>query len=508
MWYAGAISFGRSAIRFIEANLLLILFLCAVFALSVNQLGEYDAWFHLKTGDYIVANFSVPTQDIFSYTAPGAEWVTHSWLPEVLFFLVYKAVGLWGLIFFSALMLTFSYFLMVLLAKRWGGDRYILFLFVATLAFLKIPSLSVPRPHLFSFMLLLVELLILEHYLATKSRKYLALLPLLFLVWANMHASIVLGFMILVFYMLFARGLTPYLLASLAISFVNPNTYKIFTYQFAVQEVTKALRVVEWFSVWDFRNYPGTQIFLAVLLVVNVWCVVSMLMKRTARDVRFAGLMIGFSGMLFLSIRHIGYFPLIAFPILSVKLGETKIVRSIFSKVSMDSVKFIVVFFMMVFAVAGYLHWPKKAVSETALPVQAVDFILAEGIRGPVFNMYNEGGYLIWRLWPEQKVFIDGRSEIYKGQPLKDYVTMIGFGRGWQELVNEKYKINYALLPLAPSSANRFARIATIQLLDNGFKIVYMDDAYIILLRDTKENMEVVGKFEIDPELFLGERKR
>lgn len=514
MWFTKAISYARSAIRpgkvghFMRTNLLLILFLCAVFALTVNQLGEYDAWFHLKTGEYIVENLTVPTQDIFSYTAPGAEWVTHSWLPEVIFYLVYKAVGLWGLIFFCALALTFSYYLMVRIARRWGGNDLILFLFVSTITFLKIPTLSVPRPHLFSFMLLLGEILLLEHYLATKSRKYLFLLPVLFFVWANMHASIVLGFAILGFYMLFARELIPYFVASLAIAFVNPNTYKIFTYQFAVEEVTKALRVVEWFSVWAYRYYPGTQIFLAGLFMANAWCVASALAKRTARNLRFAGLMLGFSGMLFLSIRHIGYFPLIAFPILSVKLGEAKTVRSILSKISTDSMKFVVVLFMMLFMIAGYLHWPKKAVSETALPVKAVDFVLAEGIHGPVFNMYNEGGYLIWRLWPAEKVFIDGRSEIYKGQPLKDYQTIIGFGKGWQDLVNGKYGINYVIFPTTPSSIERFVRIATIQFLDNGFKLVYKDDSYIVLLRDAKENAEIIRKFEIDPKEFLGEKKR
>lgn len=137
----------------------------------------------------------------------------------------------------------------------------------------------------------------------------------------------------------------------------------------------------------------------------------------------------------------------------------------------------------------------KPLIDGRLLPVGAVDFIKSENIQGTMFNDASQGGYLIWRLWPEEKVFIDGRSEVYLGAPIEDFLAIMRTAPGWESLVNDKYKINYFILwyrePLYALVGNLFAKLAT----QMNFRLVYWDDAAIILLRDAPENRPVIEKY-------------
>ena len=63
-------------------------FLSAIFVLSLNQIADFDTGYHLKTGEYIVQNRTVPLHDIFSYATFGSRWIAHYWLADVIFYLI------------------------------------------------------------------------------------------------------------------------------------------------------------------------------------------------------------------------------------------------------------------------------------------------------------------------------------------------------------------------------------------------------------------------------------
>ena len=79
-------------------------------------------------------------------------------------------------------------------------------------------------------------------------------------------------------------------------------------------------------------------------------------------------------------------------------------------------------------------------------PVRAVDWLSVHPQSGNVFNEFTWGGYILFRLWPEQRVFIDGQTDFYGVELVKDYLTLLNARTGWETLL-EKYRIDWALLP-------------------------------------------------------------
>ena len=130
-----------------------------------------------------------------------------------------------------------------------------------------------------------------------------------------------------------------------------------------------------------------------------------------------------------------------------------------------------IVFFVGFLSVSGRI--PVRIADEN-FPVQAVQYIQDHQLKGNLFHHYNWGGYLIWKLWPEQKVFIDGRNEVHGLRFLEDeYLELINLGPKWQTVL-DKYQIRYVLLP---------KKEPLVQMLKvmGGWQVVYSDEQSVIL---------------------------
>ncbi len=497
----------------VQQKVFLGLFLCLVFLYSFNQLKESDAFYHLKTGQLVWETKSVPHQDVFSYTATGRMWVTHEWLGELIFFGAYKAGGFWGLISFIAFLAALTYFLIFLLALKKGAEPNLTLLLMFILGYLTF-ELWIPRPQIFSFFFLALLIYLLESYRLEGKRIYLWLSILTIWFWANVNASFILGIVIIFFYFFseilkiffpFALGrpaeikktipLGIMAAAGLFLSFINPNGYKIFLYSFYIKPVVKMLQVMEWKPIHVFWYEIQTKIFLAGMLVVAAIVVYWLWFRRENRDSTWLGAVLGVFLLPFISIRHVGFLPLIAIAPFAVALSG--IFRKFLDSFSERFFKVIIPSIFIIFAVLRYPDFPKTPVNEKTLPVHLADFIAEKEIKGPLFNLYNEGGYLIWRFWPEEKVFIDGRSEVYGGAPISDLFRIVGRLKDWQKLVDEKYGINYFILPYYPESLARDTAALAEELYKNNFHLVYWDDNAVLLVRGTEENSQLIQKYEL-----------
>ena len=141
---------------------------------------------------------------------------------------------------------------------------------------------------------------------------------------------------------------------------------------------------------------------------------------------------------------------------------------------------------------------PSQYYNERTVPVAAVDFLEQEHIQGPLFNLYNEGGYLIWRLWPSEKVFIDGRSEVYGPEQVRDFLYLATGSKGWDKLLDGKYKINTVFLAQYPVPRLKDSiRPLALGLVRKGWQLIYWDDAALIYVRPEGVNKEVAEKWAI-----------
>ncbi len=493
-------------------NLLLAIFLLGIVLFAVNAFHESDSFYHLAAGKLIWQTKSIPRTDVFSLTAAGRPWVAHEWLAEVIFYGVYAAAGYRGIMIFCALLAGCAYFLVFRRATDAGGDwmlNLLLLVLVGTLTL----ELWIGRPQVFAYLLFALELWLLELWRRKKFRPALWLLPLVILLWANMHASVILGLAVLFWYAaaawlknrrpeIFGRALpgeeAPRILwlsagAGFLISFLNPNGYHTLLYSFTVQKALAALRIEEWQPIENYWSGWSSLAFSAELLAIAAFYIWYFARYREKRDLNSLGMVLGAAVLPFIAIRHVGWWPLIAIPPLAEALSA--IAPGLWRKLAGRGGPALLAA-GLVFAGLGVWRLPSNYYDPEAVPVAAADFIQSQNLPGPFYNHYNFGGYLIWRLWPREKVFMDGRSEVFAGQPMADYLA-IARAENWDALVNQKYKLNYFILPYQPADLGRSLSPLYLKLIREGWIFVWWDDTAVIFVRPTAQNLPLAARFAI-----------
>src|SRR6266849_3873431 len=168
--------------------------LFGLLAMTARNAVDPDLWWHLRTGQWIMESGHIPHSDPFSFTRAGSPWVAHEWLSEVAFYEIWKHSGAAGLIIFSAIVTTAGFMLLYLRSPgkpHWAA---------ATLALGALAAAPVwgVRPQMFTFALASLLLWLLER--GQERPRLLIWIPLLFLLWLNVHAGFALGPVLLVAY--------------------------------------------------------------------------------------------------------------------------------------------------------------------------------------------------------------------------------------------------------------------------------------------------------------------
>jgi len=491
--------------------------------LALNRIADFDVFYHLKTGEFILQNKTIPITDIFSFTATGHQWINHYWLSDLIFFFVFQLFNsFWVLVIFIAMIAALAYFLVLKNALKRGGDFYLVLVLILPIAYLSM-ELWVPRPQIFSFLFFTLILFLLQKFRYSGSVKILFILPVIFLFWANLHASVIIGLALLLIFIVagifqniikkynifnlsqyLSEKISPRLLWGLSIVFVvsagicliNPNGFHIFTYLQEIKPTAQILGNVEWKSILAFLSITQAKIYLVMMILVSAF-IFWRSFKRKSIDFYDWGLVALSAILPLISIRHIIFFSLAVFPIFIMELTKTfrwKEYRKRWENDGKEKVLYqILIILLLIFSFIRVINVPRSILNDRYLPIQAVDFIQRENISGPMYNL-EMGGYLIWKLWPEQKVFMDGRNEVYAGKPVDDYVKIAKTEGDWEKIVND-YEINYFILWYREPLSSLAQKLnASIKLKD--FRLVYWDDVALIFVKNDKKNASVIDKYE------------
>ncbi len=475
-----------------------ILLLC-IFFMASREIVDPDFWWHLRTGQYIVETRSIPRQDVFSYTLPEQPWITHEWLTEVLIFGIYSISGQEGLILAFAAIITAAFALLYL---RCPGRPY-LAAFVVILAAVTSAITWGVRPQMLSLLMCAVFLYILYAFRAGR-RKYIWLMPPLMALWANLHGSFLLGLVLASVYVVGAtisnllasddeqkvawsdirRLVIATLLTALA-ALVNPNGIQLLVYPFGtLGSPAMQAYIMEWFSP-DFHQIQFQPLALLILLIV----VALGLSRRSPSATEFLFL-VGFGYASLRSARHIPYFALVVTPILAAQLlhgwkGSRWSARFAAGTAPRGTTYLLLNWLLLALVISGgavkvgmTLRGNEEAQKE-ALPVNAVDFIEEQGITGSMYNLYHWGGYLIWRLYPDQKVFIDGRADVYGEAFIDQYLQVYQLREGWEEPLNA-YGVDVVII-------DRGSSLSTVLNARPEWERRYADEKAAIFVREEED---------------------
>lgn len=455
-----------------------ILFL-ALFVIAAREISDPDFWWHLRTGQFIVETRAIPHHDIFSFTNIGQPWIAHEWLSEVVIYALY-ALGS-----FPALILTFAALVALTFAlvyARTPGKPYLAAFAVLLAAFAAAPTFGA-RPQMFTLLLASVFL-----YLLDRRRDWLWTLPLLMILWVNLHSGYALGLLIVAVYLfgevieavsgrrsaISARQLAIIFALCLVAVLFNPNGAAMYVYPFETL-TSRAMQayIQEWFSP-DFHQIEFQPF---AWLLIGTLAAMAVAGKRIPLTQTI--LLAGFGYAALRSARNVPIFAIIAAPILAEQVWHLVAARA--SSVNrrltrgMAVVNWLILALVIAASAArgGMIVLNQSAVERAKYPVAAVDFLKTQESRGALYNAYDWGGYLIWRLYPATRVFIDGRADVYGDAFIEDvYLKAYRGGTDWRAPL-EQYAVHVVLIePSAPLAA-QLAR-------DAEWRTVYADRQAIV----------------------------
>jgi hypothetical protein len=449
--------------RFIAAELMVLVgFICCLAKV------QNDTWWHLAAGRRMAETGRILLTEEFSHTAYGAHWANYEWLSEVVFYQVYLVGGLPLLVILCALSLMGTCLLMWKLIEGRLEDRILIF----ALALPLITPGWVVRPQAFSLLLLMVVV-----HLVVRERFWW--LPPVFLLWADLHGGVALGLVVLAGDLLAAatsgrdavkRRVLPAVL-SFGATLLTPLGLTYWP------EVLRSLRrsqvnqIAEWQPPGLSVNYALFWIGAAVLiwLVAARWRHLNSPSDRTLAAVSVLMLVLAVRSM-----RNVGSFALLAAPALSRAAWADSRNRQATLQPPGRVAPLIraVLFFLSVVVVLSLVWWRLIAGPRPGdwTPVSAPAAAAIRQCRSPIYNHYNDGGYLIWFV-PEQRVFLDSRQDPYPVELVQAQLRAERTGE-YRELF-ERYAIACAVL--RPDSAGSTA------LSRAGWTQAYRDAQWVVI---------------------------
>jgi hypothetical protein len=415
-----------------------------------------DACMHWRVGEWMLQNRQIVRTDTFSHTKFGEPVISKEWLAEIIFALAGRAAGLYGLAVVAALVIATSFALLHRQLVRAGND-----LLAATgitvLAVWAANTHWLARPHVFSFLLMWLwndalrsagvppVLSATDERHGRDGRAALLLLPVLTVLWVNLHGAFLAGFFVLGAYWLGAvierdwtrvRRLTVIGALCAVASLANPSGYKLHLHNLAFLQ-SKFL--TGWLAEYSSTNFhsPGSFGFLAWLALIFL----TLALRRPKVSAGDGVLLVMWMYFALYAGRNIPLLVILTAPILAP--AWTGLWRDRLQQINEACRGWPVV---AVAAVAFVVFAPHQTeMPAERWPVRAVEFVRQSNLTGHMFNQYVWGGYLMWYL-PEHRTFVDGRTDFFGEGVIREFSDTTALRPGWEKPL-EKYDVRWTLMP-------------------------------------------------------------
>lgn len=488
------------------------LFLGHKIDLSISDLGR-----HLQNGRIMLAERTVLATNFYSYTEPDFPAPNHHWGSGALFYLVWQAGGFGALHLFLIALSLATFLIFFLIAARSVG-----FAPASVLALITLPLLAERteiRPEVFSYLLCGLFFWILLQWHKTRDWRLLALLPILEVLWVNLHIYFFLGPALIGIFLaenllraLFktekpSAALAAGFAAAAAAALLNP-----FGIHGALAPLTifenYGYRIAENQPVWFVERILRNPNYIMIKIVSGILATVlfaRLFWRRNGLSLAYILIAAAMSAMAWLAVRNFALFGFFFIPLAAHAISPFKTHSLKYAKRYAIGTA-IAIIFLMTPALFGqwqkhFPYWREQGIGLEAGNRNAADFFREQKLTGPIFNNYDIGGYLIFHLFPDERVFTDNRPEAYSRSFFTEtYIPMQEDDAVWQK---ELARWNFSALFFSWRDATPWAQkflVARIQ--DPLWAPVFADRYALILLKRTEKNKAVIERFELPPETF------
>lgn len=469
-----------------------LVFLLIFVGFAVRFRIDGDIFWHIKAGEWILTNHSVPTSDIFSFSLRGKPWTNFEWLSQVLFAVTYNLAGWGGLSIITALCAAAMFGYLVKLLQEDLRPFHVLCL--AGLGFSLTAGHILTRPHMLALPILLYWVVEMRRASDSASSPSKAMLPLMVL-WANLHGSFTLGLVFTAFFggeaiasateperrlKLLKEWLAFAVLAGLA-SLLTPNGLGALWITIDQMRASFALNMIDEWRSPNFQSFEPMEYSLLAFMGIALY-----------QGLRLSGWRIFM--LLFLlhfalkSVRNEELLGLLGPIILAKPLAihwyganKERLLQSSLDRCLTAVARFApakcVMAASLLFAAALYsLIWKHYEIEEGISARSAVAAVQAAGIEGPVLNHYNFGGYLIFQgISP----YVDSRAVALYDDAFLERCTKAIFLAEPEELwrLLKQHEIKWTLLPATTPAAALLDYVP-------GWKKFYADKHAVVHVRD------------------------
>ncbi len=502
----------------------MLLALYGVFLVHKVELPEADDMArHVVNGREILhGHFDVIFKNYYSYTEPNHQFINHNWLAGIVFYLLELAIGWSGLVMFKVAVLLAAF--SILFAAALKKANFWLVAACSIPAILILRERSFLRPEIFSYLFIAMYIwLLFDLEQNSQSRRIWLLVPLQIL-WVNIHLFFIVGVALAGGFWLerlilagrhawrdpLVRRLGAVLVAVAGACLINPNFIAGAAYPLLIFR-NYGIDVIENNSILQTirLNWFGDDISIVMFAIGSIVTVASFFFNFRKRPIFLflasaATIIVGWS-----MLRSIAFFGLLLPLILSANLQPLFIrIRNRLEKRPDRAVLisgFLIILLIgmlgwtMVYAREGI--WSKKTILGFGLSRQSLTAgeFLKQYIHGPIFNDYDSGAYLIYNLWPAEKVFIDNRPEAYSTEFLKDtYSKVFNNESAWQAL-DSKYHFN-ALVFYQYDQGDYVRSFMIKRAADPGWALVWADTYLLVYVRNTPANAGLIQRFQVTPD--------
>jgi hypothetical protein len=505
-----------------------------VFSVATHKLEDDDFFWHLSTGKFITENGFIPDKDVFGFATQDAEWIPFEWGSDLVFYTLYRITGLNGIFIFTSLFFCIFfliYFRLLQMLKVSPVISVILFFFLLIAFFHRLS----PRPHIFTYLFLAVLVYLLFTYKYINREKYskrLYFIPLLFLIWGNLHLGVITGLLFLLLFVIsevitsrypkkfgnkdvaviskaHLKKLIMVFVGSAAVLLINPHGINTYLYAYNHSKMKMLEHIAEWLSPFD--GQIESTFVLTIYKILLFSSLIVLLYSYKKRDLTFSLVCLVFAIYSLQAIRFIVDFEIVIIPLLAVSLNYylldrqnskitdnlNKVFKGNIIKVSL----MIVLLYLSIqfqtdsfYVTLQYNRESGLGISNRYFPQGLYNFMLENKIKGRPYNNFDTGGYYKW-LFPDQKIFIDSRN--INDEIFNEYYSILKMQPGFQAKL-DNYGIDLVIFfePKLSRYPNIMKQQITEFLLNNKqWHLIYWDDLSMLFVKDTQQNSELISKY-------------
>jgi hypothetical protein len=459
----------------------------AVLFIRAFYLNDPDIWWHLRTGDWILAHHEVPRTDPFSSFGMNKPWIAYSWLFDLVSAVAFARLSFLSIAILEiavrvAISVTLFHLVRGLSPTFWRAVG------LTAAALVAMTDVIGPRPGMLTILFVIVELDILLSAARSGNARALWFVPPMLALWANWHIQFVYGLFVLGVFaaeplISSATGYRPRTKTSLPLrqpwlvlaasglaTMLNPYGGRIYSTVFLYAGQSGAYNAISELRAMTFRE---PQHYLVLLMALGA--AMTLGWRRDPRPLWM--ILLAFTSvMAFRSVKEVWFLAVVAAAVMAAEpAGETDKPRVPMPGKLRLAVA-VCVLSAVVFSFVRYEvtnDWLDLQVGSN-FPEGASRYVETHHLSGPLLNDLSWGGFLIWRL-PQLPVAIDGRTNVHGDSRIQEFSNLWTGKPGWAS-DPELERANLVITP-------RVSAICGLLRSDPRFVVAYEDSQAVVFRR-------------------------